>query len=171
MLDPARNEESDAYAQFSSGSAITPGSFGGSQPKEMAPPNAKVKAVVNRNKHQEIWTEQDLQEEVKDDRPAPDYDILYKQDVGAQDVFLNVQDRDPSTVYCDLLVKIHLPDTTMADITIDVEKQLLKLQAPNYRLNLPLPYPVKDKEGNAKWDKKDETLNVTLPIERELPVP
>ena len=51
MLDPARNEESDAYAQFSSGSAITPGSFGGSQPKEMAPPNAKVKAVVNRNKH------------------------------------------------------------------------------------------------------------------------
>ena len=90
--------------------------------------------------------------------------------MGAQDVFLNVCDRDPSTVYCDLLVKIHLPDTARSDITIDVEKQLLKLQAPNYRLNLPLPYPVNDKEGAAKWDPKAETLNVELPIERELPV-
>ena len=51
MLDPNRAEEDDPYSQFSSGSAITPGSVGGNGTKEMAPPNAKVNVVNNRNKH------------------------------------------------------------------------------------------------------------------------
>ena len=49
MLDPSREDE-DPYSQFSAGSAITPGSIVGDS-KEMAPPNAKVKVVNNRNKH------------------------------------------------------------------------------------------------------------------------
>jgi hypothetical protein len=32
-----------------------------------------------------------------------------------------------------------------------------------------LPYPVKDKDGNAKWDPAKEELVVTLPIIRSDP--
>lgn len=32
-----------------------------------------------------------------------------------------------------------------------------------------LPYPVKEKEGNAKWDPAKATLTVTLPIIRTDP--
>jgi hypothetical protein len=109
------------------GSAITPGDVAGDR-KEMAPPNAKITAKINRNAHKEIWDEEDLNKEAKDDRPSPEYDILYKQSVGTEDVFLNCQDRDPSTAYCDLLIKVVLPDTRRADITLDVDKgQILKL--------------------------------------------
>ena len=37
---------------------------------------------------------------------------------------------------------------------------------PCSKLSTYLPYPVKDKDGNAKWDQAKETLIVTLPIIR-----
>jgi hypothetical protein len=36
-----------------------------------------------------------------------------------------------------------------------------------YYLNFILPYPVKEKEGKAKWISDKEILELTLPIIRE----
>ena len=168
LIDPSG--ESSAYDQFTSGSMLTPGQIG--QPKgELAPPNAKINTIVNRKPKKEIWSEEDIHTKARqsgDDRPEPEFEILYQQRVGTEDVYLGLGGRDPSTAYCqDLLVKIQLPGTRREDIGLDVDPQNLKLQAPNFKLNLALPHPVLDKQGSAKWEREKETLVVTLPINKE----
>jgi hypothetical protein len=83
-------------------------------------------------------------------------------------VFLGLGDLDPSSTKCqELLIKISLPSTRMADISLDVEPRLLTLQAPKFALNLPLPHTVHSKDGNARFDSKISKLLVTLPIDKE----
>ena len=61
-------------------------------------------------------------EERPDDRPEPEYEILHKQHVGTEDVFLGLSDRDPSSNHCDsLLVKVTLPNTKFANVQLDVK--------------------------------------------------
>ena len=61
-------------------------------------------------------------EERPDDRPAPEYEVLFKQHVGTEDVFLGLSDRDPSSNHCDsLLVKVKLPNTKFANVQLDVK--------------------------------------------------
>ncbi|EEQ98006.1 mapk, putative [Perkinsus marinus ATCC 50983] len=87
----------------------------------------------------------------EDPRPAPEYEVLYRQEVSANDMFLNLQDTDPSSDRCtDITVKIYLPNTQLKDISLDVLKERIMLQAPKYRLSLPLPYAVDEEKGNAK---------------------
>lgn len=168
LISP-NEEPSSAYANFSSGSTLNPGSFGQSK-TETAPPHAQIKTIINRAPKQEIWQEEDItvQPKVKaDDRPEPEYDILYKQRVGPEDVYLGLSGLNPSSAHCqDLLVKIKLPGTRRQDVTIEVEQNSLRLQAPNYKLSLFLPHPVHDKQGSAQWDAQLETLSVALPIDR-----
>ena len=90
---------------------------------------------------------------------------MYKQKVSPEDVYLGLSDLDPSSRCCqDLLIKIFLPETKQKDITLDVEPTILRLQAPNFALILPLPHTVQDKNGNAKWDPIKNTLDISLPI-------
>jgi HSP20 family molecular chaperone IbpA len=142
--------------------------------KSQAPPNMKV-AVKKREKKDTtaIWEPQEfkaasgvIMKEQGDDREIPKYDILYKTQQSAEDSFLNLSDKDNSSDHCNsLLVKIELPGTQMKDISLEVLKDRLTLQAPKHRLNLALPYPVKKDEGNAKWDKLKGILSVTVPID------
>merc|ERR1712070_311026 len=79
-----------------------------------------------------------------DDRLTPKYEILFRQQVNASDAFLNLQEMDTSSDQCrELTVRITLPDTELKDISVDVLKDRLMLQAPKYHLNLALPYAVK----------------------------
>ena len=56
-------------------------------------------------------------EERPDDRPAPDFEILHKQCVGTEDVYLGLSDKDASSTSCDmLLVKVKLPGTKCANL-------------------------------------------------------
>lgn len=179
LLNPEDDKAPDPYAGIPSGSVLNPADAGGGR-KELAPPLAKVEAKVNRGgsdsttapkPKQVIWEEEDLARraaDMSDDRPAPEYDIQLRQKVGPEDIFLGLSDMDPSSRHCqELLIRIKLPRTKYKDIGLDVEKKVLKLQAPNYRLTLPLPYPVLDQQGSAKWITPQETLEVALPIDKE----
>ncbi|CAB1326717.1 unnamed protein product [Coregonus sp. 'balchen'] len=86
-----------------------------------------------------IWSEEEVTEgsqfdDLTDTRPKPEYDILLKQNVGTEDVFLGMSRKDPSSMCCDsMLVKIKLPDTKATDVVLDVKEKFLDLRTPNLR--------------------------------------
>lgn len=169
----APDEEEDDFITRPGGSTLTPADVTGGR-KEMAPAHSKITAKVNRKEPGKIWKDEEvnnLAQKLSDDRPEPEYEILYKQNVGTEDVFLGIGGLDPSSRCCqDLLVKIALPETRQNEISVDVANGVLKLQAPKFALTLPLPHPVADKSGNAKWDPLKSTLLVSLPIIKEFPI-
>ena len=83
------------------------------------------KEEVKKTDKDDIWTEEEInikEEERPDDRPQPDFDVLFKQHVGTEDIFLGLSDRDPSSTHCDsLLVKVKLPGTKFAHVQLDVK--------------------------------------------------
>eukprot|EP00466_Bigelowiella_natans_P007831 jgi/Bigna1/86975/estExt_fgenesh1_pg.C_150208 len=66
------------------------------------------KAVVKGNQQKDakdIWESEDvpesaavIEEEEEDDREEPEYEVLYKQSVGAEDVYMNMGFKDPSSM-------------------------------------------------------------------------
>ena len=97
------------------------------------------------------------------------------------------QDRHPGISCSDaLLLKVFLPDTKLADIELDVRSTHVRVQAPTFKLKVPLrlshaphravlwplsppcqawlPDKVDESKGTAKWDSDKETLLVTIPI-------
>jgi len=141
-----------------------------------AKPNMPV-AIKDKKKAAEkpIWEEKEFKAQSgiivkeEDDRIQPEYEILFQQNVGSEDVFLNLGQRDGSSDHCThILVKISLPDTQQKDISLDILEERLLLQAPKHRLNLALPYRVKKDQGNAKWDSLRGELAVTLVINQKV---
>jgi hypothetical protein len=58
------------------------------------------------------------------------HEILYKQDVMTEDVFLGLGDKDPSTAHCDaMVVRIVFPAHKLRDIDLDVKAQKLVAQS------------------------------------------
>ena len=62
----------------------------------------------------------------------------------------------------------------IAEVNLDISSNSLRLKTPkntgNYELDLPLPFPVKDELGTAKFDKSSRCLTVTLPVVPAKPV-
>jgi dynein assembly factor 6, axonemal len=115
------------------GTALTPGSFG-------APKKASSDGGTSKTKNKDpkdIWDEDEvpleesiLLEDVLDSRPRPRYEILYKQMVGSEDVFLGLGDRSPSSADCShMTVKIHFPGHSMKDLDLDVTKNKLRAES------------------------------------------
>lgn len=101
-------------------------------------------------------------------RKRPTYDIVYKQHVGAEDVYLGMGDVDPSSSSCDgMVVKIVLPGQQFQELDLDVKEHSVEVTSPEYRLATYLPHKVDHKSGKAKWDPKASTLSITLPIIRD----
>jgi dynein assembly factor 6, axonemal len=72
----------------------------------------------------QIWTEEEVAikaEELPDDRPAPEYEIIQKQHVGTEDVFLGLSDKD-SSMNDSVLIKVWLPNTKFSQVQLDVQK-------------------------------------------------
>ena len=65
-----------------------------------------------------------------------------------------------------ILVCIRFPGATMADLDLEVTRQQIIAESSALRLATYLPFPVQEKQGNAKWDARTDTLTVTLPIIR-----
>lgn len=176
ILGVQRNEEQDERNRPPSLRSGNP-KTGGQQ--SMAPPNMRV-AVKQKPKKQDegaIWQPEEfkaasgvvVKQEASDDRIAPRYEIMPRMRVGAPDVFLNLQEMDPSSDSCqDLLIKIWLPDTQLKDISVDVLDDRVLLQAPKYRLNVALPHKVRKDSGNAKWDKLTGLLSVVVPVDGKI---
>ena len=80
----------------------TPGSIGGpAAASKSGDPNPQS---ASKN----IWNTEEVSEkqqyEYDDPRPCPDYDIIFKQAVGTEDVFLGMGLKNPSTACCENMV-------------------------------------------------------------------
>lgn len=117
-----------------------------------------------------IWSEEEIPEviypvEEDDPREHPDYKIRYKQQVAAEDVFLGLSAKTPSTADCeDLVVELYLPGESRDDINVEVTKGTLELRSVRYRLSLPLPRPVDPNSSRAVWLADQCQLQISLRV-------
>ncbi|CAM5165762.1 unnamed protein product [Natator depressus] len=170
LADPQEedNEDNDLGSHSSTVSAMGPGNIG---PAKKAEPT--VTPDVKSGNSKDIWNTEEVPEgsefdDIWDPREQPEYEILFKQQVGAEDIFLGMSRKDPSTACCeDMLIKIKLPDTRSSDITLDIQDKILDLRTPKKKLLLHLPHPVDSKNGKACFMSEKETLEVTLRMKRE----
>uniref|UniRef100_A0A674BSI8 Dynein axonemal assembly factor 6 n=1 Tax=Salmo trutta TaxID=8032 RepID=A0A674BSI8_SALTR len=134
--------------------------------------NSMVTTAYTKKDSKAIWSEEEVTEgsqfdDLTDTRPKPEYEILLKQNVGTEDVFLGMSRKDPSSMCCDsMLVKIKLPDTKATDVVLDVKEKFLDLRTPNFKLGLHLPHPVHSQDGKAQFYSERQELEVTLPMNR-----
>ncbi|XP_054025412.1 dynein axonemal assembly factor 6 [Dryobates pubescens] len=161
------DDDDDEHVPHCSVSTMTPGSIG---PVKTETPDA---FQVKHENSKTIWNTEEVPEgsefdDTWDPREQPEYEILFKQSVGTEDVFFGMSRKDPSTACCeDIVVKIKLPETKFADITLDIQDQVLDLRTPQKKLLLHLPYRVDSQNGKARFLSEEETLEVTLRVSRE----
>ncbi|XP_026169866.1 dynein axonemal assembly factor 6 [Mastacembelus armatus] len=146
-------------------------------PGHIGPPPKKDKEVstayVKKNS-KDIWSEEEVVEgsqydDLADPRPQPEYEIILKQTVGTEDLFLGLRGKDPSSMCCEaMLVKIKLPNTKATDVVLDVKEKFLDLRTPKYKLGLHLPHPIHNQEGKAQFFSEREELEVTLLLNRPM---
>ena len=152
----------------------SPGSIG--PPKQAGP--KKVAAAAKQRQRadpNEIWSESEVREagdvdDVDDGRKQPEYDIVFKQNVTPEDFFLGVDPVRHQGISCsdELVLRVVLPETKLADIDLDVRPTFVRVSAPNYRLKAALVERVDETKGNAKWDADKATLTVTMPIVHDM---
>lgn len=122
----------------------------------------------------EIWADDELEVDDgfddDDGRNTASYELIYKQRVSPQDMFLGIDPtRNPGTASCeDLLIRIQLPETKASDLDLEVKRTRLTLRTPKHKLRIHLPKPVDDERGNAKWVADKGCLEVTLPVVDEM---
>ncbi|XP_003976563.1 dynein axonemal assembly factor 6 isoform X2 [Takifugu rubripes] len=146
-------------------------------PGHIGPQAAQTKDVSSACLHKDskdIWSEEEVAEgpqyeEHHDSRAQPEYEIVLKQTLGTEDLFLGLSGKDPSSMSCEaLLVKIKLPDTKAAEVFLEVKDKFLDLRTAKYRLGLHLPQPVHGDRGTARFCGEAQELQVTLPMQRPL---
>ncbi|KAG7311446.1 hypothetical protein JYU34_002488 [Plutella xylostella] len=101
-------------------------------------------------------------------RRAPEYTMNYQQAVTAEDVFLQIGHKTPSTASCEnLKVRIKMPGDKMENIDLAVDKSSVTVDSSQYHLKLPLPHGIDPDASKANWDSSEETLILTLKLDRE----
>ncbi|XP_027581240.1 dynein assembly factor 6, axonemal [Pipra filicauda] len=167
LRDAQEEEEEEDVSRCSSVGAMTPGSIG--PVKKETTGTFQMKSENRKT----IWNTEEVPEgsefdDTWDPREQPEYEILFKQSVGTEDVFFGMTGKDPSTACCeDIVIKIKLPETKYSDITLDIQDKVLDLRTPKKKLLLHLPYPVNSKEGRARFLSEEEILEVTLRVSRQ----
>ncbi|OBS79150.1 hypothetical protein A6R68_18474, partial [Neotoma lepida] len=106
LLYPEEESDFDAeQGQLSSAiGAMGPGNIG--------PPKAKEPEDIPKssdNESEDIWNPEEVPEGAENDdiwdvREIPDYEIVFQQTVGAEDVYLGLTRKDPSIACCQELV-------------------------------------------------------------------
>ncbi|XP_063970271.1 dynein axonemal assembly factor 6-like [Lytechinus pictus] len=169
LLKDEKEDESDDEQLSTQKASIGPGSIG--PPKKHQQSKADVGKKSSDTK--DIWDAEAVPEgsefeDIYDPRPEPEYDIIFKQAVTSEDMFLQMGRKTQATSSCeDLVVKIKLPGVNYAEVELDVKDKFLDCRTPNHKLGLHLPHPVDSKNGKAKWDGDKEMLTVTLRMTRE----
>ncbi|XP_029178160.1 protein PIH1D3 [Nylanderia fulva] len=104
-----------------------------------------------------------------DPRQVPEYEMKFKQAVTAEDVYLGMGFKTPSTASCEWLsVLVKLPQETREKVELSVESEAIDVRSPRYRLHLPTLHPVDPNASSAKWHNDTSTLEITLKLAREL---
>ncbi|KAM8953683.1 dynein axonemal assembly factor 6 [Pelodytes ibericus] len=166
LSHPTEEEESDWIDSSASG-VSGPGNIGPAKRPDVAAP-------TGQKNRKEIWDDVEVTEasfglhDVYDPREQPEYEIIFKQRVSSEDLFLGLTRKDPSTACCeDMLVRIKLPGTKASDVSLQVKKKFIDLRTPKYKLGLHLPHAVDAENGKARFVSDTEALEVTLAMTRE----
>ncbi|KAJ0410807.1 hypothetical protein ATCC90586_010130 [Pythium insidiosum] len=164
--DAGYNQDEDAQQR-----SITPATLARGAEKRL-PEFDRPIGQIKRADPKAIWEPEEVPSDDDDDsfdtRTRPTFEILYKQSVMTEDVFLGLSDKDPSSAHCEaMVVRVDCPRHKREDIELDVKRQKLLLQSPTLKLSLYLPYPVRHQDGHARWDSATQTLSITLPIIRD----
>lgn len=119
----------------------------------------------------DIWDDNDIDEEYieEDPRTEPEYDLIYRQKVTTEDIYLGMSGKTPGFQDCDeMVITVQLPGVKkISDIELTVYENKIDVRTSTYRLNLPLPKPILENEGNAKWKKDKSELVLSLPLKKE----
>ncbi|XP_047572692.1 dynein axonemal assembly factor 6 isoform X1 [Lutra lutra] len=151
--------------------------LGAMGPGNIGPPTREEVQVIPQSSDENgeaIWNPEEVpegaeHEDMWDVREIPEYEIIFKQQVGTEDIFLGFSRKDSSTACCeDLVVKIKLPNTNPSEIKIDIQEMVLDLRTPDKKLLITLPHPVECNSAKAFYILETETLEVTTTLKREL---
>ncbi|XP_053329758.1 dynein axonemal assembly factor 6 [Spea bombifrons] len=157
LSNTAKEDPNDCMSSFS---------FGISGPGDIGPARKLHPEGIQNKK--EIWNERESTtvaevEDKFDTRQQPEYQIIFKQSVRPEDVFLGFTQKNSSTTCCeDMMIRINLPGTKSSDVLLQVKNNFLDLHTPKYKLGLHLPQPVNADSGKAQFTLDTETLHVTL---------
>jgi hypothetical protein len=102
----------------------------------------------------------------------PIYRIIHRGEFDMQDCTNSLIPQVRSMRPKELVVEIDLPLCASSNnVDLDVCERSLKLHcdSPKYSLDLPLPYPVRENDSHARFDKKQRKLLVTLAVIKETP--
>lgn len=163
-----QDSDSDEDQPKSSMARMGPGDLG---PKKTSNSDAQNDEKKPKNS-KDIWDEDEVIDgaefdDASDPRPQPEYEIVYRQAVTSEDIYLQMGMKNAGTASCeDMIVKIKLPDTQLANINVDVKDTFIDCRTEKYKLGLFLPHPVDGKNAKAQWDGKQEKLTVTMRMNR-----
>ena len=130
----------DAPVTFS---GPTPGSIG--PPKRAGCAARKARAAAPAADANAIWDAAEVPAAGDDDgddgddgRPQPEYAVVYKQAVGAQDLFLGIDPLRHAGGSCAdaLVLRVKLPGAKPAQIDLDVRATFVRLSTPSHRLKV-----------------------------------
>ena len=117
--------------------------------------------------------ENEVTTEEKKDYEEPKYKIIDRGHVDIQDCMNQLKQFVNNTRPKELVIEIDLPlCKSTANVKLDIFEKRLYLESakPNYKLDISLPYPVNEDDGNAKFDKAKRKLIVTLPVKQLISV-
>ncbi|CAH0404850.1 unnamed protein product [Chilo suppressalis] len=101
-------------------------------------------------------------------RKTPKYTINYQQSVSAEDVFLQIGSKTPSSASCEnLMIRIKMPGDKKENVDLSVDNTSVTVDSSQYHLKLPLPHAINPDTSKAAWDSANETLVLTLKLDRE----
>nr|XP_021518885.1 protein PIH1D3 [Meriones unguiculatus] len=170
LLYPEEEDDFDAEQGQCSPAigALSPGNIGPPKAKES---KAILKSICGESDN--IWNPEEVPEGAEHDdiwdlREIPEYEIIFQQTVGTEDIYLGLTRKDPSIACCDeLVVKIKLPDTNPSEIQIDIQEMYLDLRTPKKKLLVNFPQPVHYNTAKAAYIWEVETLEVRMALKRE----
>ncbi|XP_058274027.1 protein PIH1D3 isoform X2 [Hemibagrus wyckioides] len=177
LLSLPADEESDAEdcKNVNLMAKMGPGHIGACSPASRQGNNAAMKVHRTCGKNtKDIWDMEEVTEgthsdDLEDPRPQPEYEIIMKQSVGTEDLFLGMSRNNPSSMCCEsMLVRVKLPKTQASDLVLGVKERFIDLRTPNYRLALHLPHSVHNSKGTARFITGRCELEITLPMNRPL---
>lgn len=136
-----------------------------SQPSPSADPKPNEPQTIEEFMEQEAK----LIEDELEQRICPEYNIIYKQAVAPEDIYLPLSTKTPATACCEqMCIEILMPNETVAidRMTLDVRANDLALHTPVYRLNIPLPQQINPDHSKAEWDEAKKLLKLTLRVKK-----
>lgn len=95
------------------------------------------------------------------DFKTPQYEVIYKQQVEASEVYGGFQQMTPSSMDSQFLViRIKLPNENVKNVDVELTEQTLTLFSKYHRLHLELPHPIIESTARAKWSRSQLEITV-----------